>query len=152
MKVLIVDGHSVIFAWPELRKLHRQRMVLAREALVHKVGEFCAYFGIHGIVVFDGKGPQTQQESAGGVQIFFAAADATADQIIERLVARHANGHELTVVTSDLLEQQTVHAFGGSPISADTFLEQFEEARASMEKDIKKRNAGPWREGLGFGQ
>jgi uncharacterized protein len=33
-RYLIVDGHSVIFAWPELRKLHARRSSLAREALI----------------------------------------------------------------------------------------------------------------------
>lgn len=150
MKVLIVDGHSVIFSWADLRKLHQQRMVLARDALVQRVGEFCAYKGMHGIVVFDGRGAQTQEETLGGVQVFYAAADATADQVVERLVARHSAQHELTVVTSDLLEQQTVHAFGGSAISAEAFLEQSNQARASLNKELKTRNAGPWKPGLSF--
>ena len=31
---LIVDGHSVIFAWPELRALHKRRTASAREQLI----------------------------------------------------------------------------------------------------------------------
>ena len=31
MRYLIVDGHSVIFAWPELRKLHNRRTEIAPE-------------------------------------------------------------------------------------------------------------------------
>ena len=40
MRYLIVDGHSVIFAWPELRKLHQRRMALARDALVKTLTEY----------------------------------------------------------------------------------------------------------------
>lgn len=145
MKVLIVDGHSVIFSWPELRKLHHKRMVLAREALLQLVGEYCSFLEMHGVVVFDGQGTRTEQESAGsGLQVYYAAADVTADQVIERLVARHSAQHKLTVVTSDLLEQQTVHAFGGNSISAETFKEQLEEAQGEMKRFIKKNNAGAW--------
>jgi len=33
-RYMIVDDHSIIFAWPELRKLHARRSSLAREALI----------------------------------------------------------------------------------------------------------------------
>lgn len=148
MKVLIVDGHSVIFSWPELRKLHQKRMVLARDALVARVGEYCSIRDLHGVVVFDGKGEQTTQEQkTGGVQIFYAASGVTADQVIERLVARYAEEHELMVVTSDYLEQQTVSTFGGSPISTESFKEQCEQARLELEREIKGLNNSPWPRG-----
>ena len=51
---LIVDGHSVIFAWPELRALHRRRSSLARDALVKKLREYQDWTGVRVAVVFDG--------------------------------------------------------------------------------------------------
>ena len=36
-RFLLVDGHSMIFAWEELRQLHEQRMALAREALCQRL-------------------------------------------------------------------------------------------------------------------
>jgi hypothetical protein len=36
-RYLIVDGHSIIFGWPELRKLHARRSSLAREALLKQL-------------------------------------------------------------------------------------------------------------------
>ena len=36
-RYLIVDGHSVIFAWPELRQLQERRSSLAREALIKRL-------------------------------------------------------------------------------------------------------------------
>ena len=32
-RVLIVDGHSMIFQWPELQKLHARNTAAAREQL-----------------------------------------------------------------------------------------------------------------------
>lgn len=146
MRVLIVDAHSVIFSWPELRKLHARRMILAREALLRIINEYCDYTGIHGVAVFDGQGERTSEETVpGGVQIFYAAADKTADQVIERLVARYADEHTVMVVTSDMLEQQTVISFGGEAISAERFKELAESSHAALLDDIRKRSREPWR-------
>src|SRR5437773_9409425 len=53
---IIVDGHSIIFAWPELRKLHARRSSLAREALIKQLRGYQDWTGVHVVVVFDGKG------------------------------------------------------------------------------------------------
>jgi uncharacterized protein len=37
MRYLIVDGHSVIFAWPDLRALHARRTGAARDELVRQL-------------------------------------------------------------------------------------------------------------------
>src|SRR5437763_6937307 len=85
MRVLIVDGHSVIFAWPEMRKLHDRRMILAREAVVKLLTEYQDVSGVHVVAVFDGKGSRASEETEpGGIQIFYSGADQTADDIIER--------------------------------------------------------------------
>ncbi len=39
-RYLVVDGHSVIFAWPELRKIHERRSSLAREALTKQLRDY----------------------------------------------------------------------------------------------------------------
>src|SRR5215475_7976654 len=53
-RYLIVDGHSVIFAWPELRKLHARRSSLAREALIKQLRDYQDWTGVRVVVVFDG--------------------------------------------------------------------------------------------------
>ncbi len=71
---LIVDGHSVIFAWPELRALHRRRTSLARDALVKKLRDYQDWTGVRVAVVFDGKGIGRQREfRAGGDPNFLFA-------------------------------------------------------------------------------
>src|SRR5689334_21423254 len=107
MRYLLVDGHSVIFAWPELRKLHARRMMTAREELVKILTEYQDNSGVRVVVVFDGKGGSTTEQSEpGGIQVFYSAGKISADSIIERLVAKYANEHDMTVVTNDHLEQQ----------------------------------------------
>ena len=65
-RYLIVDGHSVIFAWPELRKLHARRSSLAREALLKQLRDYQDWTGVHVVVVFDGKGKKVDATCRSG--------------------------------------------------------------------------------------
>jgi uncharacterized protein len=115
---LIVDGHSVIFAWPELRKLHQRRTSLAREALAKKLRDYQDWTGVRTVVVFDGTRPEISEESQPGeIQIFYSRAGQSADAIIERLVSKYASTFRVTVATNDYLEEQTASAFGAECIS-----------------------------------
>jgi predicted RNA-binding protein with PIN domain len=139
MRVLIVDGHSVIFAWPEIRALHARRTALAREAVIKALTEYQDTSGVHVVAVFDGKGARANEATEpGGIQVFYSGVDQTADDIIERLVAKYAQLHEITVVTSDHLEQMTVNTFGASWISAETLPTLLAESRATLDRDLKK--------------
>ncbi len=139
MRYLIVDGHSVIFAWPELRKRHGRRTALARDELVKALTEYQDASGVRVVAVFDGKGVAANEQSApGGIQIFYSAHGQTADAIIERLAAKYAQEHEITVATSDLLEQQTVAAFGAVPISAELLREFLDDARTDLTRRLKQ--------------
>ncbi len=110
-RYLIVDGHSIIFAWPELRKLHERRSSLAREALTKRLRDYQDWTGVRVVVVFDGKAPKTTVTSSpGDVQVFYSRTGQTADAIIERLASKYARKFHLTVATSDSMERQTVHA------------------------------------------
>jgi predicted RNA-binding protein with PIN domain len=119
-RYLIVDGHSVIFAWPELRKLHARRSSLAREALIKQLRDYQDWTGVRVVVVFDGKGKKVEATSnAGDVQIFYSRTGQSADAIIERLASKYAKRFELMVATSDSMEAETVHACGAESISPD---------------------------------
>jgi predicted RNA-binding protein with PIN domain len=117
---LIVDGHSVIFAWPDLRALHRRRSSLARDALVKKLREYQDWTGVRVAVVFDGKGTAVNVNSEPGeIQIFYSREGQTADSIIERLAGKYASRFKLLVATSDVLEQETASACGAECISTE---------------------------------
>ena len=119
-RYLIVDGHSIIFAWPELRKLHARRSSLAREALIKQLRNYQDWTGVHTVVVFDGKGRKIETTSeAGEVQVFYSRGGQSADAIIERLASKYAPHFELMVATSDSMEAQTVQACGAEWISPE---------------------------------
>jgi uncharacterized protein len=120
VRYLIVDGHSIIFAWPDLRKLHARRSSLAREALLKQLRDYQDWTGVRVVAVFDGKGKKVDATSdPGDVQIFYSRTGQSADAIIERLASKYAKQYELVVATSDSMEAQTVHACGAEWISPD---------------------------------
>jgi len=129
-RYLLVDGHSIIFAWPELRKLHERRSSLAREALIQQLRDYQDWTGVRVVIAFDGKAPNISAISdPGDVQIFYSRSGQTADTIIERLASKYAEKFKLMVATSDSMEAETIHACGAQWISPDALRTLMEEAR-----------------------
>lgn len=119
-RYLIVDGHSVIFAWPELRKLQARRSSLAREALIKRLRDYQDWTGVRVVIVFDGKGRKIEATSdPADVQVFYSRTGQTADAIVERLASKYAKRFELMVATSDSMEGETVEACGAEWISPE---------------------------------
>ena len=126
---LIVDGHSVIFAWPELRRLHSRRTSLARDTLVKRLRDYQDWTGVRVAVVFDGKGSAVSASAEPGeIQIFYSREGQTADSVIERLASKYASRFKLLVATSDVLEQETASASGAECISAEALRWLLDEA------------------------
>lgn len=140
-RFLIVDGHSVIFSWPELGKLHRRRTHLAREALVQKLTQYQDITGIRVVAVFDGQGEASAEVTEpGGIQVFYSGQSQTADDIIERLVAKYARQHDLTVATNDLVEQDTAASFGAVCISTEVLQGMVNDALNGFQRELKKHS------------
>jgi predicted RNA-binding protein with PIN domain len=130
-RYLIVDGHSIIFAWPELRKLHERRSSLAREALIKQLRDYQDWTGVRVVIVFDGKAPNMNATAyPGDVQIFYSRSGQTADTVVERLASKYAERFDLVVATSDSMERQTAHACGAQCISPNALRKLVEAARA----------------------
>src|SRR3984893_866794 len=137
---LIVDGHSIIFAWPELLALQRRRGSAAREDLIKILTEYQDLSGVNVVVVFDGKGERINEVTEpGGIQIFYSNAGRTADEIVERLVAKYGKTFMITVATADLMEQQTVASFGGQPIGSEGLRRLIQDAQAEFAAEMKRR-------------
>jgi len=138
-RVLLVDGYSIIFRWEELRALHKRRPAAARARLVELCTRHGDAQGIHVVIVFDGRGPKPALDpTETRVQIFYSKSGQTADEVIERLVAKYAPTHEITVATDDHLERTTVLAFGGKWISSESLLHEMEESARELERRIKE--------------
>ncbi len=125
-RYLIVDGHSVIFAWPDLRKLQERRSSLAREALIKRLRDYQDWTGMRVVVV--------ASSDPHDVQIFYSREGQTADAIVERLASKYGHRVELMVATSDYLERQTASACGAECISPEMLLGLMQEARAGTKR------------------
>ncbi len=135
---LIVDGHSVIFGWPDLRAVQARRPEAARELLVKQLTDYQDQTGTHVVVVFDGRGPKVNEATeAGGIQIFYSSERTTADDLIERLCAKYASTKAITVATSDRMERQTAFSFGAESISVDTLREWLDVGGRELARRIK---------------
>jgi predicted RNA-binding protein with PIN domain len=137
VRFLVVDGHSVIFAWPEMRAMHSRRGVAARETLVRMLTAYQDSSGVKVVAVFDGRGEKASEASEpGGIQIFYSSAGQTADDIVERLVAKYARKHDLLVATDDSLERQTAITFGADVISTENLRLLLNEAAGDLTRRI----------------
>lgn len=142
MRYLLVDAHSVIFSWPELRRIHQIRQESGRDELVKRLTLFQDSSEYRVIAVFDGSGPCTSSDSASdGIQVFYSSAKKTADSVIERLCAKYGSVYDLTVVTNDLMEQQTAITFGALAVRVETFLSWASDAEKETRRVIKKNRA-----------
>ena len=139
MRYLLVDGHSVIFAWEDLRKLHSRRGVLARDELIRRLTAYQDASGVRVVAVFDGKGAAANEAGEpGGIQVFYSGAGQTADEIVERLAAKYASKHEMSVATDDYMERQTAEAFGAIAISTELLRALLDEAEGDLTRRIKQ--------------
>jgi predicted RNA-binding protein with PIN domain len=117
---LVIDGHSVIFAWADLRKLHDQNRAAARKALIDRLQHLHDTSSWRITLVLDGK---LGTALPAGVRkptdmvVTYATADQTADSIIERLVAASGVATEIMVITADEAERLTVESLGASSAS-----------------------------------
>jgi predicted RNA-binding protein with PIN domain len=139
VRYLIVDGHSMIFAWPELRALHQRRTASARDELVRQLTRYQDASGVRVVVVFDGRGVAAAEATEpGGIQVFYSKDGQTADAIVERLCARYAQEHDLTVATDDNMERTTALSFGASTASSEMLQALLADADSDLERRIRK--------------
>jgi len=136
---LIVDGHNVIHAWPELLRLHRQGGGSAQQELRRLLAEYADRSDERVVLVFDGRGPSTTEErDPGGLQVFYSASGASADAVIERLAASYAATCSITVATGDRAEQDLVVAAGGVVISTEGLRDRLVRARRDLDDWLER--------------
>jgi predicted RNA-binding protein with PIN domain len=138
-KILLVDGHSMIFDWPDLAAMHARNTAAAREELVKRLTGLQDNTEWTVAVVFDGKGVKASSDGTPhGIAVFYSKSGQTADSIIERLAAKYAKDHEVTVATNDRLERTTAEAFGSNTISGMQLRAEMESAIDTVRDTIRR--------------
>ncbi|MDO5293233.1 MAG: TetM/TetW/TetO/TetS family tetracycline resistance ribosomal protection protein [bacterium] len=145
---LLVDGYNVIFTWEELNELAKVSIDGARGRLMDYL---CDYQGVKKcnlIVVFDAyriEGHPTEIYDYHNIHVVYTKEAETADQYIEKFVHQNASRYQVTVATSDGLEQIIIRGAGSALLSARDLKNEIERTRkeaiqAFEEKKEIKRN------------
>jgi ribosomal protection tetracycline resistance protein len=128
---LLVDGYNIIFAWPELKELAAENMDGARAKLTDQLSRYQHYRKCRIIIVFDAyrvSGHNEEMIDYGNVFVVFTREAQTADQFIEKFAHRHQDKYDITVATSDNLQQIIIRGAGSAVMSARELKEEVDNA------------------------
>jgi len=132
---LLVDGYNIIFAWEDLRSLSEVNIDSARDRLMDICSNYQGYQGATLILVFDAykvKGNPGSVMKYHNIYVVYTKEAETADQYIEKTVHKIAKKANVTVATSDRLEQMIIWGEGALRLSAAGFREAVENAQIRM--------------------
>lgn len=133
---LLVDGYNIIFAWRELAELARDSIDAARGRLMDILCNYQGFKKCRLILVFDAYRVQNHKTEViryHNILVVYTKEAETADQYIEKFAHENARKHQVTVATSDGLEQVIIRGEGCRLMSA----REFEEEVAHTEEQMR---------------
>lgn len=134
---LLVDGYNIIFAWKELKELAENNLESARVSLMETLCNYQGFAGMTVILVFDAyrvKGNPGEVSKYKNIHLVYTKEAETADQYIEKTVHRIGKNNNVTVATSDALEQVIIFGAGANRMSAAGLKEEI----LRTEKEIRE--------------
>lgn len=138
---LLVDGYNIVHAWSELKELADDNMDGARMKLLDSLSNYQGIRKCQIIVVFDAYRVQGHFEEVidyHNIQIVFTREAQTADQYIERFAHDNHKKYNITVATSDGLEQLIIRGAGCSLLSARELKVEIEGANERMRQEFQE--------------
>ena len=140
---ILVDGYSLLHNWPELAAGRPRHSAAARDELIQRMTLYQDATGTPITIFFDGAGAPSgtpAAESTSQVEVIYARAGQTADDLIERVAHRFTGYGEVLAVTDDFAERETVLSLGGMASSCRNFIQRVENVLAELADDIKHHN------------
>ncbi len=135
---LLVDGYNVIYAWEDLAELARENLEAARGKLTDILCNYQGYLGCELILVFDAyrvKGNPGEVQKYHNIYVVYTKEAETADAYIERTTHEIARECDVTVATSDGLEQLIVAGAGARRLSSRELRREIERVeREALER------------------
>lgn len=141
---LLVDGYNIIFAWEDLNELSKINIESARNKLMDRLSNYQGYKKMTLILVFDAykvKGNPGSVMKYHNIYVVYTKEAETADQYIEKTVHEIGRKYQVTVATSDALEQVIILGQGGNRLSAANLLEEVEAVEAEISKKVQKKTS-----------
>lgn len=145
-RYLLVDGYNIIFAWDELKKLSEVNLDAARTKLMDIMCNYQGYKDYVVIVVFDAykvQGNKGDVQKYNNIHVIYTKEAETADQYIEKAVHEIGKKHDVTVATSDALEQMIIWGEGAKRLSARDLKEEMHRAESELRDNfLSERDSG----------
>jgi predicted RNA-binding protein with PIN domain len=141
---ILVDGYSLLHAWPELAPGKARHSAAARAELILILQQYRDAIGTPLTVVFDGAGAAPAQAddrpSTPEMEIIYSKTGQTADDIIERVTHLLRPYGEVLVISNDFAERDTVITFGGHVMSCQGFISTVESTLKDFNRQLQAYN------------
>lgn len=139
---LLVDGYNVIFAWEDLKELAGINLDGARGKLLDILCNYQAVKKCSLIVVFDAyrlKGHPTEIFDYHNIHVVYTKEAETADRFIEKFAHDNSQKYDITVATSDGLEQIIIRGQGCRLLSARDLREEIRRSEGMLKEEYLDR-------------
>ena len=139
---LLVDGYNIIFSWEELNELAKENIHAACDKLMDILSNYQGYRKCTLILVFDAykvEGHVEEIITYHNIYVVYTKEAETADQYIEKTVHRIGRQYQVTVATSDGLEQVIIMGQGAQRISAQGLKKEIEDTEKTAREEWHQR-------------
>lgn len=139
---LLVDGYNIIFAWDDLKELAEVNIESARDCLMDILSNYQGYKKCTLILVFDAykvQGNLGEVLKYHNIYVVYTKEAETADQYIEKTVQKIGRKYQVTVATSDALEQVIIMGKGAHRMSAAGLKEEVKIMKEEIRKEFLKK-------------
>ncbi len=139
---LLVDGYNIVFAWEELKELAQADIHAACGKLMDILSNYQGYKKCTLILVFDAYKVEGHAEEIipyHNIYVVYTKEAETADQYIEKTVHKIGRQYQVTVATSDRLEQVIILGQGANRISARGLKLEIEETMKTMRQEWRQQ-------------
>lgn len=140
---LLVDGYNMIFAWEDFKRLARDHLDAARQALMDLLCNYQGFRKCAVILVFDaykvprGTGAVSRYHN---IHVVYTKEAETADAFIEKVTYEIGGRRRVRVATSDSAEQLIILGHGALRVSADLFRMELERTSGEITAFLEKNN------------
>ena len=136
---LIVDGYNVLFA----REEKVDDIEIARLGLIEELKDYSTVTDDKIVLVFDGYKVRgnTGTVTFDGIEIVYTKENETADSYIEKTATELSKTSEVTVATSDYMEQLVVFGSGARRITSKELIYMMEESKEKVRSTLAEYKA-----------
>ena len=141
-KYLLVDGYNIIFAISDLKELAEKNVDAARGKLLDLLSNYQGIRRWNLIVVFDAyrvEGHKTECLDYHNIHVVYTKEAETADAYIEKFAHENGKKYDVTVATSDGLEQIIIRGQGCYLMSAKELEADIKEANQNLKEMMEQK-------------